>query len=212
MVSNPAKSSASTATASCRALAVAWDVRAPAITIVHVTYGQYSGRYNEAQIGANSPVGQSARHQFHLYAGPAGQGRGFAPGFDLANYPLTSANAFVFKRRSRTSFMAAGSEVAADARVHGVVRREPFGTDAATPRPPTSAPRTHDLDRGLPDDWPTASATCWSRSPVRSAGRRRPIHQRRLYEPDLPEHEPGPPRIPGAGVPVALPHHRATGA
>jgi hypothetical protein len=60
---------------------------------VHVTYGQYSGRYNEAQIGANSVVGNPPDINF-TYTGPTGQGRDFAPGFNLANYPLDTA--FVF--------------------------------------------------------------------------------------------------------------------
>ena len=50
--------------------------------IAHVTYGQYSGRYNEAQIGANSPVGNPARST-PIYQGPAGQGLDFAPGFTV---------------------------------------------------------------------------------------------------------------------------------
>jgi hypothetical protein len=54
-----------------------------------LTYGQYSGRYNEAQIAANSPVGNPA-DIFTVYSGPAGQGRSFAPGFDIKNYPVDS--------------------------------------------------------------------------------------------------------------------------
>src|SRR4029079_12111459 len=61
--------------------------------VVHLFYGQYSGRYNEAQIGANSPVGNPPDINF-TYVGPSGTGRSFAPGFDLANYSLASA--FVF--------------------------------------------------------------------------------------------------------------------
>ncbi|HEY1910131.1 MAG TPA: carboxypeptidase regulatory-like domain-containing protein [Vicinamibacterales bacterium] len=62
--------------------------------ILHFNYGQYSGRYNEAQIAANSPVGNPADIE-PIYRGPAGQGYGFAPGFNLANYPVNSANATV---------------------------------------------------------------------------------------------------------------------
>ena len=62
--------------------------------VAHFTYGQYSGRYNEAQIGANSPVGRPAEIDAG-YVGTEGQGHDFAPGFNLANYPITPENAFV---------------------------------------------------------------------------------------------------------------------
>jgi hypothetical protein len=73
-------------------VALAYDVSGAGDRIVHVTYAQYSGRYNERMIGANSPVGNPAEIGA-TYRGPAGQGRGFAPGFNLANYPVTPANA-----------------------------------------------------------------------------------------------------------------------
>ena len=75
-------------------LAVAYDVKGDGNQIVHFTYGQYSGRYNEAQIGANSPVGNPADITA-TYQGPAGEGNNFAPGLNVANYPITSANAAV---------------------------------------------------------------------------------------------------------------------
>jgi hypothetical protein len=50
-----------------------------------VTYGHYSGRYNEAQIGSNSNVANPDL-TVGIYGGPAGQGRDFAPGLDPANY------------------------------------------------------------------------------------------------------------------------------
>jgi hypothetical protein len=74
-------------------LAAAYDVRGNGNHVVHVTYGQYSGRYNEAQIGANSVVGNPPDINF-TYTGPTGEGREFAPGFNLTNYPLDTA--FVF--------------------------------------------------------------------------------------------------------------------
>ena len=40
-------------------LAVAYDVDGNGDQIVHVTYGQYSGRYNETQIGEEQPGRQS---------------------------------------------------------------------------------------------------------------------------------------------------------
>jgi outer membrane receptor protein involved in Fe transport len=73
-------------------LALAYDVGGDGDRVVHFTYGQYSGRYNEAQIGANSPVGNPAEIDI-TYRGPAGQGVDFAPGFNLANYPVNPANA-----------------------------------------------------------------------------------------------------------------------
>ena len=69
------------------------DIQGNGRHVVHVTYGQYSGRYNEAQIGGNSPVGNSPEI-YTTYQGPAGQGRDFAPGFNTANYPI-AADTFV---------------------------------------------------------------------------------------------------------------------
>ena len=86
-------------------LAVSWDSRGDGNHIVHFTYGQYSGRYNEAQIGANSFVGNPPDINF-TYTGPAGQGRTFAPGFNLANYPLSTA--FVYSAPRANTFMDAG--------------------------------------------------------------------------------------------------------
>ena len=57
-----------------RASALAYDIQGNGSHVVHVTYGQYSGRYNEAQIGGNSPVGNPSQINL-LYTGPAGQGK-----------------------------------------------------------------------------------------------------------------------------------------
>ena len=103
MVSNPGEILSVNSNRIVPRAAVAWDVEGTGNQVVHVTYGQYSGRYNEAQIAANSPVGNPPDINF-TYAGPAGQGRGFAPGFDLANYPLASA--FVFNAPLANTFMA----------------------------------------------------------------------------------------------------------
>jgi hypothetical protein len=70
-------------------LATAYDVNGDGKHIIKFTYGWYSGRYNEAQIGANSPVANPTQLT-RLYTGPAGQGVGHAPGFDLANYTTVS--------------------------------------------------------------------------------------------------------------------------
>ncbi len=68
-------------------LAAAYDVKGDGRVVWHATYGHYSGRYNEAQIGANTNVGNPDL-LLGVYNGPAGQGRGFAPGFNPANYDM----------------------------------------------------------------------------------------------------------------------------
>ena len=75
-------------------LGASYDVRGNGDHIVHLTYGQYGGRYNERIIGHNSPVNNPVEIDA-LYQGPAGQGYNFAPGFNLANYPVNSQNASV---------------------------------------------------------------------------------------------------------------------
>jgi Carboxypeptidase regulatory-like domain/TonB-dependent Receptor Plug Domain len=66
-------------------LAAAFDPKGNGRTVFHATYGWYSGRYNDTQVGANSAVGNPAL-TIGIYDGPGGQGRDFAPGFDPANY------------------------------------------------------------------------------------------------------------------------------
>jgi hypothetical protein len=66
-------------------LAAAFDPAGNGKTVFHVTYGHYSGRYNDAQIGANTAVGNPAL-LYGVYTGPAGQGRDFEPGLDPNNY------------------------------------------------------------------------------------------------------------------------------
>ena len=66
-------------------VAAAYDVKADGHYVVHVTYGRYSGRYNEGLSGANDSAG-SVDTVFGTYKGPPGQSRAFAPGFDPANY------------------------------------------------------------------------------------------------------------------------------
>ncbi len=68
-------------------LALGYDVKGDGKHVVHVTYGHYSGRYNEAQIGGNSNVA-NPDETVGIYNGPAGVGRNFAPGLDPANYPI----------------------------------------------------------------------------------------------------------------------------
>ena len=66
-------------------LAAGYDVLGNGKHVVHVTYGHYAGRYNEAQIGANNNVGLPDL-LLGIYNGPAGQGRNFTSGFTPANY------------------------------------------------------------------------------------------------------------------------------
>jgi outer membrane receptor protein involved in Fe transport len=66
-------------------LAAGYDVMGNGMHVVHMTYGHYAGRYNEAQIGNNNNVG-TPDLLLGVYDGPAGQGRNFAAGFNPANY------------------------------------------------------------------------------------------------------------------------------
>jgi len=100
-------------------LAAAYDVQGNGKYVAHVTYGHYSGRYNEAQIGANTTVG-NPNGIFGTYEGPAGQGRNFAAGFNPANYSIDNgqfptANVFLEKGLSspitKEFTVSLGSEV-----------------------------------------------------------------------------------------------------
>lgn len=66
-------------------LAATYDLTGDGRTVLQASYAHYAGKYNESQIGQNSPVGNPAL-VLREYSGPAGQGRDFAPGFDPANY------------------------------------------------------------------------------------------------------------------------------
>ena len=72
-------------------LGLTYDTAGDGANVVHLTYGQYSGRYNEAQIGGNSPVGNPSYLPTY-YQGPAGTGNNFAPGLNIANYPVRPDN------------------------------------------------------------------------------------------------------------------------
>ncbi len=75
-------------------LATAYDVRGNGQHLAQMTYGVYSGRYNEAQIGVGTSV-VNASELVRYYTGPAGEGRDFQPAFDLVNYPIAPGNAEV---------------------------------------------------------------------------------------------------------------------
>ncbi len=80
-------------------LAAAYDLKGNGVLVFKATYGQYSGKYNEREFGQNTNVGKPSLVLYE-YKGPAGEGLGFAPGFDLANYTIINgsfptANVFV---------------------------------------------------------------------------------------------------------------------
>jgi len=80
-------------------LGLSWDPKADGKYKLDVTYAQYAGRYNPAITAENSPVGNPAL-LYGYYVGAAGEGRDFAPGFDLSNYvfyyaSVPTANVFM---------------------------------------------------------------------------------------------------------------------
>ena len=74
-------------------LGAAYDVNGNGETVLQATFSQYSGKYNAVQFSRNTNVGNSDRYTL-TYVGPAGEGRSFAPGFDLNNYAGVVAGTF----------------------------------------------------------------------------------------------------------------------
>lgn len=68
-------------------LAATFDLSGDGGSVLQASYAHYSGKYSESQIGRNSPVANPALVLYD-YVGPEGQGREFAPGFDLSNYEV----------------------------------------------------------------------------------------------------------------------------
>ena len=66
-------------------LGATWDVKGNGQYQVSGSYAQYAGKYNDGQAGQGTVVG-NPNGIYQLYNGPAGEGYGFAPGFDLSNY------------------------------------------------------------------------------------------------------------------------------
>jgi hypothetical protein len=66
-------------------LGIAYDLSGGGRYVVQGTYSHYSGRYSDALFVGNTPVGNPIEID-GIYTGPAGTGRGFAAGFDPANY------------------------------------------------------------------------------------------------------------------------------
>jgi hypothetical protein len=74
-------------------LGVAYDLQGDGRTVLQGTFGTYSGKYSEAQFASNTDVGNPSRVTYG-YTGPAGQGRDFAPAYNLANYGTIISAAF----------------------------------------------------------------------------------------------------------------------
>ena len=72
-------------------LGATWDVKGNGQYQVSGSYAQYAGKYNEAQTTQGTVVG-NPNGIYAFYTGPAGEGFGFGPGFDLANYTPFSVN------------------------------------------------------------------------------------------------------------------------
>jgi len=80
-------------------LGAAIDLDNRGTTVLQVTYGVYSGKYSERQFGSSTDVGTPSRITYS-YTGPTGQGKDFAPGFDLANYTSVVSGSFPTKNKS----------------------------------------------------------------------------------------------------------------
>jgi hypothetical protein len=72
-------------------LGVSFDIEGNGRTVAQATYGRYSGRFTERAFARNTNVGTPSLLLL-AYTGPAGEGRDFAPGFDLANYAVVGGN------------------------------------------------------------------------------------------------------------------------
>jgi hypothetical protein len=74
-------------------LGAAYDLKGDGDFVLQASYSQYSGKYNAVQFSRNTNVGNSDRYTL-VYNGPAGEGRSFAPGFDVDNYSGVVAGTF----------------------------------------------------------------------------------------------------------------------
>jgi hypothetical protein len=68
-------------------LGVTFDPMGDGKWVLQATYGHYAGKASETQFADNTNVGTPNLVR-SIYAGPAGQGVGFEPGFNLANYTV----------------------------------------------------------------------------------------------------------------------------
>jgi hypothetical protein len=72
-------------------LGATFDVQGDGKWILQATYGHYAGKAAETQFADNTNVG-TPNLLLLQYAGPAGQGVNFAPGFDVNNYSVIGGN------------------------------------------------------------------------------------------------------------------------
>ena len=72
-------------------LGAVWDVKGDGRYQVGASYAQYAGKYNDSQFNQATVVGNPNLVQ-SFYTGPAGEGFGFAPGFDNANWQTFNAS------------------------------------------------------------------------------------------------------------------------
>ena len=77
--------------------------------IIHASYAQSSGGYNQNLVGKNSPVGNPPEIDA-LYQGPAGQGYSCTACLDPANYPINSANTTFVSDATQNVFVAPGTK------------------------------------------------------------------------------------------------------
>jgi hypothetical protein len=72
-------------------LGAAYDIKGDGRYVLSGSYGEYAGGANPNNFQRGTNVG-NPDVIYYLYTGPAGQGRDFAPGFDLNNYQLVGGN------------------------------------------------------------------------------------------------------------------------
>jgi outer membrane receptor protein involved in Fe transport len=72
-------------------LGASFDPRGDGRLVLQATFGEYSGKYNEAQFGRITPVGTPSLVLWE-YLGPEGQGVDFMPAYELSNYRIIGGN------------------------------------------------------------------------------------------------------------------------
>ena len=72
-------------------LGVAYDPLGDGRFTIQSTYSHYAGKYSEAQFSETTNVG-NPNQLIGLYTGPPGEGRDFAPGFDVSNYLIVDGS------------------------------------------------------------------------------------------------------------------------
>ena len=72
-------------------LSAAYDILGDGRYVLSGSYGEYAGGANPNNFQRGTNVG-NPNLVYYLYVGPNGQGRNFAPGFDLKNYRLIGGN------------------------------------------------------------------------------------------------------------------------